>query len=83
MTLARVTVFCSSMMAVMGIMTVRVVAVSAVTMVTVMRRSEGGSECVPSEVGEDTVLDVATKIALLGQRVTVLLGIHSPSNHNQ
>ena len=58
------------------------VVMSAMSMtVTVVGGSNGNLEIVPRHVGEDPVLDVASQVSLLGKRVSVLLGVHSPSTH--
>ncbi len=69
-------------------MTVSVgVLVSSMTMsimsmamtVIVVSRSYSNLEVVPCEISEHTVLDVASEVALLRKRISVLLGVHSPS----
>ena len=49
------------------------------TMGTMMRGSEGHLGVVPCKVGEDTILYVAAEIALLGEWVSILLRVNSPS----
>ena len=47
---------------------------------TVVGGSNGHLEVVPGQISEDTVLDVASQETLLGEWVTVFLGVHSPSH---
>ena len=71
-----------SVIVVMSSVAVRIVTVSvtvAVVMPMVVRRSDRHLEVVPRHVSEDSVLDVASEVPLLGQGVSVLLGVHSPS----
>ncbi len=49
----------------MVIVAVRSVTVSMAVTVTVVRRSDGQLKVVPSNVGKDAILDVATEISLL------------------
>ena len=56
----------------MGIMTM------AMTVI-VVSRCDSDLEVVPCEISEHTVLDVASEVPLLRQRISVLLGVHSPS----
>ncbi len=51
---------------IMAVSVVRVMTVSVSVAMTMVRRGEGRSEGMPSEVGKNTVLDVATKVSLLG-----------------
>ena len=51
----------------------------AVTVIVVSSRCDGNLEVVPCEIREHTVLDVASEVSLLRERISVLLGVHSPS----
>ena len=64
---------------VVGIVTVPIMVISVVTVV-VVRGSNGHLEVVPSQISENTVLDVASQEALLGEWVAIFLGINSPSH---
>ena len=64
---------------VVGILTVRIMVISVVTVV-VVRWSNGHLEVVPSQISENTVLDVTSQKALLGEWVSIFLGINSPSH---
>ena len=64
---------------VVGIVTVRIMVISVVTVV-VVRGSNGHLEVVPSQISENTVLDVTSQKALLGEWVSIFLGINSPSH---
>ena len=63
------------------------VVVSSLTMsimsmamtVVVVSRCDSDLEVVPCEIREHTVLDVASEVTLLRERISVLLGVHSPS----
>ena len=64
---------------VVGIVTVRIMVISMVTVV-VVRGSNGHLEVVPSQISENTVLDVTSQKALLGEWVSIFFGINSPSH---
>ena len=56
---------------------VSVAMMSVVVVIAVVASMVGGGdrnlEVVPCEVGENTVLDVATQVSLLGERISILL----------
>ena len=61
--------------------TMRVMSMSLSVSMAVMMMVRGGDcnlEVVPCQVGEDSVLYVASEIALLRQRITILLRVYSP-----
>ena len=73
-----------AMTVMMSSVTVRIVSVTMsmpVAVIMVVRGSNRDLEVVPSQIGENSVLDVAPQITFLGKRVPVLLGIHSPPTY--
>jgi nickel-dependent lactate racemase len=51
-----------------------------VTVVTVGRRGEGHLSIVPGEVGENTILNIASEESLLAHGVSVLSRVDSPAH---
>ena len=49
-------------------------------MTVVVGRSNGHLKVVPGQISEDTVLDVASEVPFLRERIPILLGVHSPSH---
>ena len=78
MAVMLVVVVSGSASMVVGIVTVRIMVISVVTVV--VRGSNGHLEVVPSQISENTVLDVASQKTLLGEWVAIFLGINSPSH---
>lgn len=64
---------------VVSIAMVSIVAMVVISVVSVVGGRNGHLEVVPSEVCENTVLDVTTQVSLLGQRISVFFRVNSPS----